>query len=162
MRASTHLRTRTRAVFAGVIAAGAIAVPVAVAGAPTQVSTAKNAKLGTILVNAHGGTLYVFTKDHGRSSCTGSCAKAWPPLLGGSVLAVHGVSAAKLKLTTRSDGNKQATYDGHPLYTFAGDRKAGQTNGQGLSQFGGKWYVINVSGNQVTKSGDCNPVCTGY
>jgi predicted lipoprotein with Yx(FWY)xxD motif len=163
MHGFTRLTTRPRAAFAAVIAVCAIAVPVAIAGAPTQVSTAHNSKLGTILTNARGYTLYMFSKDHGKSACNGSCASGWPPLLGGSVAAKNGVKASLLKLTARSDGNKQATYNGHPLYTFVGDKKAGQTNGEGSSAFGGKWYAVNTSGNQVNpKSGNCNPVCNGY
>ena len=163
MHAITRLTTRRRAAFAAVIAACAIAVPVAIAGAPTQVSTAHNSKLGTILANARGFTLYMFSKDHGGSACSGSCASAWHPLLGGSVVAKNGVKASLLKLTTRSDGNKQATYNGHPLYTYSGDTRSGQTNGEGRSSFGGKWYAVNTAGGQVNpKSGNCNPVCHGY
>jgi predicted lipoprotein with Yx(FWY)xxD motif len=163
MHALTRFTGRRRAVFAAVIAAVAVAVPVAIASAPTQVSTAHNSKLGTILTNSHGVTLYMFSKDHGTSTCNGSCATAWRPLLGGAVAAENGVKSSLLKLTTRSDGNKQAIYNGHPLYTFSGDKKAGQTNGEGVSAFGGKWYAVNTSGNQVNpKSGNCNPVCHGY
>lgn len=163
MHAFTRLTTRRRAVFAAAIAACAIAVPVAIASAPTQVSTAHNSKLGTILTNARGFTLYLFSKDHGSSACSGACATVWSPVLGGSVVAKNGVKSSLLKLTTRSDGNKQATYNGHPLYTFSGDKKAGQTNGEGSSAYGGKWYAVNTSGGQVNpKSGNCNPVCHGY
>jgi predicted lipoprotein with Yx(FWY)xxD motif len=162
MRASIrHIRPR-RTAFAAAIAVTAIAVPVAVAGAPTQVSTAHNSKLGTILANSHGYALYMFTKDHGTGSCSGSCAKAWPPLLGGAVIAKNGANSKLLKLTRNSSGGEQATYNGHPLYTFAGD-KVGKTDGEGLNQFGGKWYAVNTSGNEVPpKKGSCNPVCTGY
>ena len=159
----TARRPRKRLTAVGAAAAIlAIAVPVSVAAAPTQVTTAHNSKLGTILANAHGSTLYMFSKDHGSSACSGACATAWPPLLGGAVVARGSVNSRLLKLTTRSDGNKQATYNGHPLYTFSGDHGAGQANGEGANAFGGHWYAVNTAGNGVTPKKSCNPVCTGY
>ena len=137
----------------------------ALALGPTQVTTAHNGKLGTILSNAHGYTLYMFSRDtHGISTCSASCAAAWPPLLGGQVVAKPAANARLLKLSTRPDGNRQATYNNHPLYLFKGDHSSGQTNGEGANQFGGRWYAVNAYGNAVQpkKGGTCNPVCSGY
>lgn len=154
---------RRRAVSLAVLAACAIAVPAAVAGAPTQVSSTHNSKLGTILTNSRGLTLYMFSRDHARSACNGSCARVWRPLLGATVAAGHGVNPRMLKLTTRSDGNRQAAYNGHPLYTYSGDRRPGQLNGEGRHSFGGRWYAISTSGRQAgPKRGNCNPICSGY
>jgi predicted lipoprotein with Yx(FWY)xxD motif len=163
MNAST--RNRRLSALAAAVAALALAVPVALAAAPTQVETIHNSKLGTILANAHGDTLYMFTSDHGSSRCTGACAKAWPPLLGGTVAARSGVNSHLLKLTTRAGGSRQATYNNHPLYLFSRDHAAGQVNGEGANQFGGHWYALNTAGNEVTPKhagGTCNPVCSGY
>jgi predicted lipoprotein with Yx(FWY)xxD motif len=164
MKASSRNRRRRLTALGVSIAILAVLVPVSLAAAPTQVTTAHNSKLGTILANAHGFTLYLFTKDHGSSACSGSCAKVWRPLLGGAVAAHSGVNSRLLKLSTRSDGNREATYNNHPLYLYAGDHRAGQVNGEGANQFGGRWYAVNTAGNQVTpkKSGTCNPVCSGY
>jgi predicted lipoprotein with Yx(FWY)xxD motif len=152
MKAAGPTRHRQLAALGIVAAILAIAVPVAVASAPTQVKSANSSKLGTtIIVNAQGHTLYMFSKDHGSSTCSGACEKAWPPLLGGAVVARSGVKSSLLKLTTRSDGNRQATYNNHPLYTFSGDHAAGQTNGEGANAFGGHWYAVNTAGNEVPK-----------
>ncbi|MEA2161742.1 MAG: hypothetical protein QOD66_4122, partial [Solirubrobacteraceae bacterium] len=98
--------------------------------------------LGKILVDSHGRTLYLFTKDTGgRSRCSGSCAVAWPPLLAtGRPVAGTGVKGAKLGTTRRSDGKRQVVYNRHPLYRFVGDKKPGNANGQGLTAFGARWF----------------------
>lgn len=142
---------------AAAVAVLGVVVPVSLASAPTTVSTAHNSKLGTtILVTAQGRTLYAFTKG---TACSGSCARTWKPLLGGAAVGKNGAKSSLVSLSTISDGNKQVTYNHHALYTYAGDHAAGQANGQGLSSFGGKWYAVNTSGNEVTST--CNPVCTG-
>jgi predicted lipoprotein with Yx(FWY)xxD motif len=111
--------------------------------------------LGTVLVNSSGRTLYLFTKDpNGSSSCTGACATTWPPLLVGSgamPTEMSGVTGTVATIT-RSDGGHQATYDGHPLYTFAGDTAAGETNGEGVK---GVWFAIGPDGQRASagKSG---------
>ncbi|SDN48707.1 COG4315 family predicted lipoprotein [Actinacidiphila guanduensis] len=116
------------------------------------VSTAKAGKLGTILVDSKGMTLYLFQADkNGKPTCNGSCAKAWPPLVvTGKAGGAGGVQSAKLSTAKRSDGSTQVVYNGHPLYHFAGDSKAGNTNGQGLDNFGAKWYVLGTNGKQIT------------
>jgi predicted lipoprotein with Yx(FWY)xxD motif len=110
--------------------------------------------LGKVLVGANGRTLYLFEKDKaGKSACSGSCAAAWPPLTSsGKPSAGSGVDAAKLSVTKRTDGKSQVVYAGHPLYFYAADSKAGDTNGQGLDQFGAEWYVLSAGGNKVEKS----------
>ena len=107
--------------------------------------------LGTVLVDAKGRTLYLFEKDKPTAStCNGSCAAVWPPLTStGAPAAGHGVLKGKLGSVKRSDGSAEVTYAGHPLYTYAGDTKAGQVKGQGLDQFGAEWYVLNPSGQKV-------------
>lgn len=125
------------------------------AGAGTTVAAANNSSVGTtILVDGKGRTLYLFAKDTGTSStCYGPCASAWPPLLTtGKAKAGTGVTASLLGTTTRKDGKTQVTYHGHPLYYYAADTKAGQAYGQGLPQYGAKWYVVSPAG-QAVKSG---------
>lgn len=104
--------------------------------------------LGFFLVDAQGRTLYLFLADTPTSSaCSGGCAKNWPPLLTtGAPQAGEGVDAAKLGTLMRSDGTIQVTYNGHPLYYFAGDTQTGDTNGQGV---GGKWYVVSPAGEPI-------------
>jgi predicted lipoprotein with Yx(FWY)xxD motif len=106
--------------------------------------------LGKVLVDARGRTLYLFAKDQrGRSACYGACATYWPPLVSSAKPRARGVRASLLGLTKRTDGKRQVTYAGHPLYTFSLDRRAGQTSGQGLTDFGGSWNAIAASGRAV-------------
>ena len=111
-----------------------------------------NDNLGKILVNSQGRTLYLFGADAGTTSnCSGSCAANWPPLrVTGKPTIGSGANASLISTTTRSDGTQQVTYNGHPLYLFKGDNKAGDTNGQGINAFGGYWYALSPTGNQVT------------
>ena len=98
-----------------------------------------------VLTTAAGFTLYWFVPDTSTTSkCTGSCATYWPPLKG-PVTAGSGVSGT-LSVITRPDGTMQATYDGHPLYTYAGDSAPGQNNGNGKNLSGGVWHEVTVSG----------------
>jgi predicted lipoprotein with Yx(FWY)xxD motif len=139
----------------------AVGATVAVAAGASTPSTAANVgvsqtKLGKVLVNGKGVTLYLFMKDkHGKSACTGACAKAWPPLLTkGAPHAIGGTSAAKLGTTRRADGTTQVTYNGHPLYTFIMDHnKPGTTAGEGLKAFGAEWYVLGTNGKKIEKAG---------
>ena len=109
-------------------------------------------ELGTILVDPQGRTLYVFKKDTGtKSACLGACAGIWPPLRAtGKPTVSDGADASLLGTTARSDGEQQLTYNGHPLYLYAGDDKAGDTRGQGLTDFGASWYVLTPAGQQVS------------
>jgi len=107
----------------------------------------KTAKIGgaTVLTNAKGFTLYWFVPDTAtKSNCNGSCAHFWPPVKGPAT-AGSGVTG-KLGVITRSDGSKQAAYDGHPLYTYAGDTAPGQAKGNGLNLSGGVWHEMTASG----------------
>jgi predicted lipoprotein with Yx(FWY)xxD motif len=98
-----------------------------------------------VVTNSSGRTLYWFVPDTSTTSkCTGSCATYWPPLTG-PVTAGTGVTGT-LGTITRPDGTTQATYDGHPLYTYAGDSAPGQAKGNGLNASGGLWYEMTVSG----------------
>lgn len=103
--------------------------------------------LGTVLVDAKGQTLYWFSGDtKGTSACTGACAGVWPPAVGAPA-AAPGVSLpGKLATISRPGGAAQATYNGHPLYTFSGDTSSGQTKGNGIHSFGGTWHAATVSG----------------
>jgi predicted lipoprotein with Yx(FWY)xxD motif len=113
-----------------------------------------DSELGTILVDGDGRTLYLWEADTGTSStCDGACASAWPPLTtDGQPIAESGVSASKLGTTQRSDGTTEVTYNGHPLYTFAGDSAPGQTTGQGSDGFGAEWYVLSAAGNAIERA----------
>ena len=98
-----------------------------------------------VLTNAQGLTLYWFVPDTSTTSkCTGSCATYWPPVKG-PVTAGAGVTGT-LSTITRSDGTTQATYDGHPLYTYVADTAPGQDKGNGKNLSGGLWYEMTVSG----------------
>ena len=111
----------------------------------------RSTALGNVLVDARGRTLYLFEKDmHGRSACYGACATYWPPLFSNAKPRPgRGVRASLLGLTKRSNGKRQVTYAGHPLYTFIADKRAGQTNGEGLTNFGGAWDAVAASGRAV-------------
>jgi predicted lipoprotein with Yx(FWY)xxD motif len=141
-----------------VVAVGAGAGIAAGASSPTTAAkvSVRKTKLGNILVNGKGVTLYLFEKDKkGKSACSGACAKAWPPLLTkGNAKASGGAVASKLGTTRRSDGTRQVTYAGHPLYTFIMDHnKPGVTAGEGSKAFGAEWYVLGPNGRKIEKSG---------
>jgi len=108
-------------------------------------------RLGRILVDGRGRTLYLFEKDKGTTStCYGSCASIWPPLItAGKPHAVRGALGARLGTTRRTDGKLEVTYNGHPLYRYVADTKPGATKGQDLNQFGGGWYVLSPAGKKV-------------
>jgi predicted lipoprotein with Yx(FWY)xxD motif len=153
-------RTRLRILLALPAAAAAAAALVACSSAGASpspspsssspaaaaASTVKTATIAgvTVLTSSTGFTLYSFAPDTPTTSkCNGTCAQNWPPLKGP-------VTAAGLTGTfgtiTRSDGSTQATFDGHPLYTFAGDTAPGQNKGNGLNAAGGLWHEITTSG----------------
>jgi predicted lipoprotein with Yx(FWY)xxD motif len=118
-------------------------------GQAATVSVASVPKLGRVLVDSEGSTLYEFEKDKGgSSSCYGACAKNWPPLLTkGSPTPSNGASAAKLGTTKRSDGTVQVTYADRPLYTFVSDAKPGDAKGNNFDAFGAEWYALTPQGS---------------
>ena len=143
------LKRRTKFLAGGV---GLLLIALAVAGCgggggssstPPKAANGKAAtlssvsdNLGKILVDSQGRTLYLFTN--------------WPPLLAnGKATVAGGANASVVSTTTRAGGKKQLTYNGHPLYLFKNDTKAGQTNGEGSNAFGGNWYAVSPAGSQV-------------
>jgi predicted lipoprotein with Yx(FWY)xxD motif len=145
-----RLRTILVSSLLALAAAGALAVAANAAYATSTLKT-RHAKLGTYVVDGKGLSLYLFEKDKGKkSSCYGACAKVWKPLtVKGTPSAGTGLKRALLSTTKRTDGTKQVTYGGHPLYYYDDDHKAGQTEGQGVKEFGAKWYVVKPSGKKI-------------
>jgi predicted lipoprotein with Yx(FWY)xxD motif len=146
------LAALTFAGYTGIGAAGASTAPQE--AAKTKSVTVKVAKtdLGKVLVNSKGRTLYLFLADQGTTSaCSGACATNWPPLrASGTPKAGKGTQASLLSTSPRPDGKAQVVYNGHPVYTFQGDKKAGDTTGQGVNAFGAQWFALSGTGNQVT------------
>ena len=128
------------------------AVPVT--GAAT-VEVSESTDFGTILVDGEGMSLYVFmadTQNDGTSTCgdDDGCAAEWPPLVSdGDPVAGEGVDEALLGTLTRDDGSTQVTYNGWPLYLFVEDTAPGDTNGQGLEEFGGLWFLVSPAGEAI-------------
>jgi predicted lipoprotein with Yx(FWY)xxD motif len=123
-------------------------------GAGTAVTT-EHTSLGTILAAGPKRlTVYLFAADTGAAStCSGGCAQVWPPVTTtGAPKAEGGAVAADLGTITRSDGSKQVTYKGHPLYWYVSDSQAGETTGQGVNSFGAPWWVMSPNGSQITGS----------
>lgn len=120
-------------------------------GEGAVVSLASSPKLGMILVDSNGMTLYDFHKDKGTtSSCYGACAEGWPPLTTeGEPQVGNGASSSQLGTTERKDGTMQVTYAGHPLYTFVGDKGPGEANGNDVSAFGAQWYALKGNGEEA-------------
>ena len=120
--------------------------------AGSTVITTVSSSAGTFLANGSGHAVYLWTKDsNGTSACSGACAGAWPPVTTtGTVTASGGAKSSDLGTITRSDGTKQVTYDGHPLYFFSGDSGPGMASGQGNDGFGAKWWLVSPSGSDVT------------
>jgi predicted lipoprotein with Yx(FWY)xxD motif len=113
------------------------------------VSLGSAAGLGQVLVDSEGHTLYAFSGDSAKAAtCEGACAQAWPPLLveQGEPHPSNGASGARLGTVTRTDGSRQVTYAGHPLYSFGGDKQPGEANGNGSAAFGGSWSALKGSG----------------
>jgi predicted lipoprotein with Yx(FWY)xxD motif len=131
-------------------------------GSPASASTTgtvigtQAGSAGAFLTAGSGRAVYLWAADGmSMSACSGACATAWPPVPAtGTLTATGGAKASDLGTITRSDGTKQVTYDGHPLYYFVGDSAAGQTNGQGSDNFGAKWWLVASSGAKITASSD--------
>jgi predicted lipoprotein with Yx(FWY)xxD motif len=161
MRSSLQIR-RTHVLLAAA-AFAAVATLVAVHAASGASTTAnlkvESTALGKILADPRGHSLYMFAADKGKTSvCYGTCAAFWPPLLSKSAHPVGtGLKASLLGTTKRKGGTLQITYAGHPLYLFVKDTKAGQTNGQGLNEVGGLWWVLSPSGAVIHKKAGAAP-----
>jgi predicted lipoprotein with Yx(FWY)xxD motif len=112
----------------------------------------RHTKLGRILTDQRGRTLYLFEKDkHGRSTCFGACARVWPPaLVRGRPSAGEGIAASKLTTTRRGGSKRQLVYDGHPLYRMNADVRPGQTQGEG---FLATWWIVSPSGHRIVAPG---------
>jgi predicted lipoprotein with Yx(FWY)xxD motif len=141
LRPPTFLVLAALATLGAVAAVGAAVVKVRATG------------LGRVLTDSRGFTLYLFLADRsGKSACNGSCASFWPALVTtGKPRVGAGAKAGLLGTTKRRNGQLQVTYAGHPLYRFALDRKAGQTSGEGLKDFGAHWYAVSAAGKKVVK-----------
>jgi len=115
------------------------------------VAVADNSKLGKILVDGSGKTLYLFEKDTtNASTCYDACATYWPPLLTKDApKAGAGVNASLLGTSKRSDGTVEVTYAGHPLYYVVTDHNPGDASGQGVNNFGAAWFVLGPDGKKI-------------
>lgn len=136
--------------------------PAGNSSAPAAASTVKTAKIGgaVVLTNSKGFALYWFGPDTStQSKCNGSCATFWPPLKGP-------VTGTGIKGTfgtiKRSDGSTQATFNGHPLYTYKGDKSPGEATGNGLNLSGGVWHEVTVSGSSHPTSSPSSSGGGGY
>ena len=135
--------------------AAPVVAPSVPPAAPVASGTAINlasTKLGQVLVDSKGLTVYLFQADSNTTSnCnSASCVQYWPPVLtNGAPQAGPGVNASLLGTITRTDGTAQVTYAGHPLYRFVSDKASGDETGQGVNAFGAPWYVVSSSGAQI-------------
>jgi len=172
-----HIRTRNIALTIAAAASTGLLAAACSSGSPAATGTAAAASgsasaggaalttektsIGTVLANGTGMTVYWFAADHGTTSaCTGACAAAWPPVTG-TPSAGTGVSLpGKLAAITRPGGGAQATYNGHPLYTFEEDTAPGQVNGNGVTGFGAAWHAITLTGSAGASSSPAAK--TGY
>ena len=124
-------------------------------GAAVTVGSKHAKKLGTILAaGSKHLTVYLFEADHGATpTCTGACEQVWPPVKASGQVGTAGAAmTADLGTTTRPDGTKQVTYNGHPRYYFAKDGDSGDAYGQGIKSFGADWYALKPSGSKVDTS----------
>ena len=139
------------------------AAPASSGPAASSSAALKTGKIGgaVVLTNAKGFTLYWFAPDTStKSKCYGSCATYWPPVKGPAT-AGTGVTG-KLGTITRSGGSMQATYNGHPLYTYAADSAPGQAKGNGLNLSGGVWHEVTVSGTAASGANSSPSSSGGY
>jgi predicted lipoprotein with Yx(FWY)xxD motif/Ca2+-binding RTX toxin-like protein len=146
--------TRVLALAGLALAAAVLATAATAATRSGAVVRLHKSSLGQILADSHGRTLYMWAHDkHRKSTCYGDCAVYWPALITqGKPRATGGVRKALLGTTRRKDGKLQVTYRGHPLYRFSGDTGPGQTSGEGLTDFGGRWDVLSAAGKSPMES----------
>jgi predicted lipoprotein with Yx(FWY)xxD motif len=123
----------------------------AAASGPATVAVANNPKLGQIVVDGKGRTVYLFEKDDSadESYCYGGCAKVWTPVTTTGTPQANGVPASKISTFKRKDGTTQVSFDGHPLYYYVDDTKPGDANGNNLDQFGAEWYAMHPNGKNA-------------
>jgi len=122
-------------------------------GASTVTIMTQSTSKGTVLTNGQGRTIYWFAKDTPTASnCSGSCASYWPPVIGTPKAASGASLTMGFGTITRSDGQVQATYDRHPLYTYMGDTAPGQISGNGLNLSGGLWWAMTPNGAKLGSS----------
>jgi predicted lipoprotein with Yx(FWY)xxD motif len=123
------------------------------ASAPTATIGVGSTGVGDVLMDPQNHTLYLFQKDSaGKSTCFRACAHQWPPVRATAKPAAGtGARASLIGTIRRSDGPPQVTYNGHPLYLFAGDNTPSATNGQGVRSFGAAWFAVSPAGNPVTR-----------
>ncbi|MFI6149531.1 SCO0930 family lipoprotein [Streptomyces sp. NPDC051109] len=117
-----------------------------------QLAVAQNEQIGSLLADSAGFTLYRFDKDTAKppkSNCEGDCAKTWPVVPAGDATAAAGMDPALLGEVVRTDGSKQLTVAGWPVYRYSKDTKAGETNGQGV---GGTWFAFAPDGKKAAKA----------
>jgi predicted lipoprotein with Yx(FWY)xxD motif len=139
----------------GAVGGAAAFVTPALGGASKgAVVAVRKTTLGAILVDARGRTLYLFEKDRGgMSACNSACLQYWPAFTSKVMpRAGTGVRQSLLRLVKQHAGFWQVTYAGHPLYTFVGDKRSGQTTGEGLTNFGAGWYVLTANGKKVEET----------
>ncbi|MGW1073185.1 hypothetical protein [Streptomyces sp. NPDC002537] len=121
--------------------------------APAALLTAQDAKLGTIVTDAKGFTLYRFDKDRPKpsaSNCNGSCVTTWPPVTATDQVRLKGIDKNLVSTVTRADGSRQLTLGGWPLYRYAPDSQPGDTKGQGI---GGTWFASDPQGKKAKATG---------
>lgn len=140
--------------------AASSSVPISGSGTGIKIATTS---IGQVLVTTDGLAIYWFAADTpGKSNCTGSCASYWPPVKG-PVSAASGVTLpGNFGTITRPDGTAQATYEGHPLYTYSGDPSPGTTTGNGLNLSGGLWWAMTPTGATPSSSPSASPTKAGY
>jgi predicted lipoprotein with Yx(FWY)xxD motif len=124
------------------------------AASPASSIGLRPTKIGRVIVDGAGKTLYLFEKDQTRrSTCYGSCAGTWPPVIvKARPRAMHGARATLIGTTRRRDGKLQATYAGHPLYYYAFDVQPGSLRGNGVDQYGAQWYAVRANGSAARRS----------
>lgn len=155
-RRRARLRARVATLAAAVFLLGASAAALALAGSAATVDSAANAPLGeTVLVDAHGHTLYMLSPETSRHLLCRShaCLRFWPPLTVRSRATKLTLAAGlHLRLGTirRSNGVLQVTAGGRPLYRYSGDHAAGEANGQGIASFGGRWHAVATASSPAS------------
>ena len=134
-----------------VLSIGATGSAVALGTSSNSSIGVRRTHLGRIVVDGRGRTLYLFERDKAdNSNCSNGCLTVWPALT--ATVRPHaraGVVGGKIGTIRRADGRRQVTYNKHPLYYYVGDGRPGDTNGQGLNQFGAKWYVLSPAGRKI-------------